>query len=57
MKRVIAQIKNFIQLHTSDMENDDYVNLMREIAEWATSQADIAEYSDDADTVFPIDEQ
>lgn len=56
MKRVIAQIKNFIQLHTSDMENDDYVSLMREIAEWAESQADIAEYSDDADTVFPIDE-
>ncbi|MCX4276925.1 MULTISPECIES: hypothetical protein [Muribaculaceae] len=56
MKRVIQQIKNFIQLHTSDMENEDYISLMRELAEWTTSQADIAEYSDDTDTVFPIDE-
>ncbi len=53
---VISQIKDFIQLHTSDMENDDYVNLMRGIAEWANSQADIFEYGDDNDTVFPIDE-
>lgn len=56
MKRVIQQIKNFIQLHTSDMGNEDYINLMRELAEWTTSQAYIAEYSDDTDTVFPIDE-
>lgn len=38
------------------MENEDYINLMRELAEWTTSQADIAEYSDDADTVYLIDE-
>lgn len=44
MKKVIKQIENYIQLHTSDMENDKYVELMREIAEWATSQANIVEY-------------
>lgn len=50
MKQVVNQIKNYIQLHTSDMETEDYVNLMREIAEWATSEADITEYGiDDAD--------
>lgn len=44
MKQVIKQIENYIQLHTSDMENDDYVELLREIAEWATNQAELAEY-------------
>lgn len=47
MKQTVNQIKNYIQLHTSDMDNEDYVNLMREIAEWATSQADIAEYREE----------
>lgn len=50
MKQVVNQIKNYIQLHTSDMETEDYVNVLREIAEWATSSADVAEYGiDDAD--------
>lgn len=44
MKHVIEQIKNFIQLHTSDMESEDYVNVLREIAEWANSRADVEEY-------------
>lgn len=56
MAKVISQIKNFIQLHTSDMENDEYIDLMREVAEWATGQADKAEYVDDSDTVFQTDE-
>lgn len=43
MKQVIKQIENYIQLHTSDMENDDYIEIMRAIAEWATSQANIVE--------------
>lgn len=37
-------VKNFLTTYTSDMENDDYIDFMRELAEWATSQADIAEY-------------
>lgn len=47
MKQVIKQIENYIQLHTSDMENDDYVELMREIAEWATTKANIVEYQEE----------
>lgn len=56
MKKTVNQIKNFIQLHTSEMENEEYINIMREIAEWATSQADLTEYRDENDIVFPIDE-
>lgn len=44
MKQVIKQIKNYIQLHTSDMDTKDYVNVLREIAEWSTGQADGLEY-------------
>lgn len=47
MKQMVNQIKNYIQLHTSDMGNEDYVNLMHEISEWATSQADITEYREE----------
>ena len=44
MRQTVKQIKNFIQLHTSDMENEDYIDLMRELAEWATNQAEVTEY-------------
>lgn len=47
MNTVSKQIKNFIQLHTPDMENEDYIALMRELAEWATIQADITEYREE----------
>lgn len=47
MKKTVDQIKNYIQLHTSEMENEDYINLMREIAEWATSQANIVEFREE----------
>lgn len=50
MKQVVNQIKNYIQLHTSDMETESYVNVLREIAEWATGKADAEEYGiDDVD--------
>lgn len=44
MSRVFGQIKNFVQLHTSDMENGEYIELMRDVAEWASNQADLIEY-------------
>lgn len=44
MKKIVKQIENYIQLHTSDIETEDYVDALREIAEWATSQADTIEY-------------
>lgn len=48
MNTVSKQIKNFIQLHTSDMGNEDYIVLMRELAGWATDQANIAEYLEES---------
>ena len=58
MKNVLAHIKNYIQLHTSDIENDEYVGLMRKIARWADKEADRIEASEDnpdeLDIVFPI---
>lgn len=56
MNRLLKQIENYIQLHTSDTSNEDYVELLRGLAEWATSQADIAEFQLDNDVVFPTDE-
>lgn len=56
MSKTLEQIKNYIQLHTAEMEDADYINLMRGLAEWANSQADATEYREDNDIVFSIDE-
>lgn len=56
MKKTIEQIKNYIQLHTAEMEDERYIILMREIAEWATNQADLTEFRGDNSIVYPIDE-
>ena len=45
--KILNQIKNYIQLHTSDMENESYINLMRSVAEWANNEADLIEYRKD----------
>lgn len=45
--KTVNDIKNYIQLHTSDMENDDYINFMRELAEWAENQANLTEYREE----------
>ncbi len=52
MKKTVGQIKNYIQLHTSDMETEDYVNVLREIAEWATFEADRLEYGEELESIF-----
>lgn len=44
MKKLIDQIKNDIQLHTSEMEDDEYVELMRELSMYCNDQADLTEY-------------
>lgn len=54
MKQVIKQIENYIQLHTSDMENGDYIELLREIAEWATNQANLIEFQ--CEELIPTEE-
>lgn len=47
MKKILNQIKNYIQLHTSEMENEDYIEVMREISVWANNEADLIEYRKD----------
>lgn len=44
MKKAINQIKNYIQLHTSEMDQEEYAALMRELAQWCGDQADLTEY-------------
>lgn len=44
MKKILNQIKNYIQLHTSEMENEEYIELMREISVWSNNEADLIEY-------------
>ena len=48
-------VKNYLTSYTSDMENDDYIDFMRDLAEWATNQADIAEYR--AENINEFDEE
>lgn len=48
-------VKNYLTAYTSDMENDDYIDFMRELADWATNQADIAEYR--AENINEFDEE
>lgn len=52
MKQVIKQIENYIQLHTSDAESAEYISIMREIAEWATFEADRLEYGEELESIF-----
>lgn len=40
---IIHRIKNYIQLHTAETEDREYIGIMRGIAEWATSQAEATE--------------
>lgn len=39
-------IQHSVRENTCEMEIWEYVSFMRELAEWATSQADLAEYGD-----------
>lgn len=44
MKKAMNQIKNYIQLHTSEMDQEEYAAMMRELAQWCGDQADLTEY-------------
>jgi hypothetical protein len=47
MRRNVKEIERYILLQTSELENGEYIDVMREIAEWATSQADIVDYREE----------
>lgn len=55
MNKIVKQIENYIQLHTSDMDTENYVSALREIAEWATFRADAIEYG--INFSDPLDEE
>ncbi len=40
-------VKNYLVDYTADMENDDYIEFMRGLADWASNQADVAEYREE----------
>ena len=56
MGKTLEQIKNFVQLHTAEMEDAEYIDILRSLAEWANSQADATEYREDNDIEIPTDE-
>lgn len=56
MKKLIDQIKNYIQLHTSEMEDGDYIDLMRELSLYCSDQADITEYRADSESDYVNEE-
>ena len=42
-------IQHSVRENTCDMEIGEYVSFMRELAEWANSQADVAEYAESSE--------
>lgn len=43
-KSVIKEVQRQIKEQTCDLDTPEYVEFLRELAEWATSEADVAEY-------------
>lgn len=46
---VMNNIKQAIKEQTCDLDTPEYVEFLRELAEWATSAADVAEYVSESD--------
>ena len=44
---VMKDVQRAIRERTVEMESEEYAAFMQELAEWAQTQADIAEYADD----------
>ena len=45
MKEALKDIKRLVKELTSDLEQEDYAEFMRALGPWATSEADMAEYT------------
>lgn len=52
---VMKEVQRTIKERTIEMESDEYVAFMRELSEWAQTQADMAEYADDVYQHFDND--
>lgn len=44
---LMKDVQRAIRERTVEMESEEYAAFMQELAEWAQTQADIAEYADD----------
>lgn len=38
MSKTLDQIENYIQLHTAEMEDVEYLSILQEIVKWANKQ-------------------
>lgn len=48
-KIVMNCVKQSIKEQTCDLDTPEYVEFLRELAEWAASEADVAEYVAESD--------
>ena len=48
-KIALHNVQRSVRENTCEMGTEEYVSFMRELAEWATSQADMADYADSPD--------
>lgn len=44
---VMKEVQSAIRERTIEMESEEYAAFMQELAEWAQTQAEMAEYADD----------
>ncbi len=44
MKEALKDIKRLVKELTSDLEQEDYAEFMRNLGSWAISEAELAEY-------------
>ena len=43
MSKTLNQIENYIQLHTAEMEDVEYLSILQEIVKWANKQIRVYE--------------
>jgi hypothetical protein len=43
----MKEVQSAIKERTVEMDSEEYAAFLRELAEWAQTQADMAEYADD----------
>jgi hypothetical protein len=48
MKQTLRDVKGYIIEMTSEMDCEAYIEFMRELSEWASSQADLQEYNEES---------
>ena len=45
-RTAMNNVQHSVRENTCEMGTEDYISFLRELAEWATSQADVAEYAE-----------